>query len=152
MRPFEYSVRAQWEKEITQAENRLREGLGIAGARAFPEADRPGDGSVNVDSAPHRQEGAGLQEDSLEGAQAVIATVCDELKEFLLAKNRSYGNSAFEPIGVFSKLTAREGILLRMDDKLKRIRNGTAYPGDDNMKDLLGYMVLLAVYDRMEAK
>lgn len=75
----------------------------------------------------------------------LIRSVCDELRDFLLEKNASYGNSALEPIGVFSKLDAREGILLRIDDKLKRIRNGKSYPGDNDVKDLAGYLILLMV-------
>lgn len=82
--------------------------------------------------------------------QSGIARVSNDLRDFLIGKNISYGNSAFEPINVFSKLPAREGILLRIDDKLKRIRNGTAYPGDDNIKDLTGYLILLMVLDELE--
>lgn len=74
-----------------------------------------------------------------------IARVCDELKELLLAKNAAYGNSAFEPINVFSQLPAIDGILVRIDDKLKRIRNRTGYPGDNDVKDLAGYLILLIV-------
>lgn len=79
-----------------------------------------------------------------------IAAKCDELKSFLIGKNAAYGNSAFEPINIFSKLSAREGLLLRLDDKLKRIRNGHAYPGDDNTKDAAGYLILLLVLDDMK--
>lgn len=82
--------------------------------------------------------------------QATIRRVCDGIRDFLLEKNRSYGNSALEPIGVFSKLSPREGILLRIDDKLKRIRNGNNYPGDDNVKDLTGYLILLMVLEEID--
>ena len=81
--------------------------------------------------------------------RALIAKQCDDLKAFLLAKNKAYGNSAFEPSGVFSKLSAREGLLIRIDDKIKRIRNGNAYPGDDDVKDLTGYLILLMVIDNV---
>lgn len=83
--------------------------------------------------------------------RAGIVQVCDELKEFLLAKNESYGNSAFEPINVFSKLDAREGILIRLDDKLKRIKNGRGYPGDNDLKDITGYLILLLTLELMNA-
>lgn len=79
-----------------------------------------------------------------------IVRICDDMKEFLLGKNSSYGNSAFEPLGVFSKLPAREGILLRIDDKLKRIKNGKSYPGDNDLKDLTGYLNLLMVLNELE--
>ncbi len=81
---------------------------------------------------------------------AAIARVCNELRDFLLEKNASYGNSAFEPINIFSQLPPLEGILLRIDDKLKRIRNGRSYPGDNDVKDLTGYLVLLQVLSLLE--
>jgi len=81
---------------------------------------------------------------------SAIARVCNELRDFLLEKNASYGNSAFEPINVFSQLPPLEGILLRIDDKLKRIRNGRSYPGDNDVKDLTGYLVLLQVLSLLE--
>lgn len=77
--------------------------------------------------------------------QAAIRKICDELRDFLIEKNISYGNSAFEPINVFSKLPSIEGILLRIDDKLKRIKNGKSYPGDNDLQDLTGYLIILQV-------
>ena len=87
----------------------------------------------------------GCSDLSQEAVRDTIAFVCDELKSFLLGKNAAYGNSALEPINVFSKLPPKEGILLRIDDKLKRIKNGTTYVGDNDLKDLTGYLILLLV-------
>ena len=75
-------------------------------------------------------------------SEATIESVCDALKEFLLAKNKNYGNSATEPVRVFSKSNANEGILVRMDDKLSRIKNSES-PALNDTVDLLGYLVLL---------
>ena len=75
-------------------------------------------------------------------SDATIESVCDALKEFLLAKNKNYGNSATEPVRVFSKSNANEGILVRMDDKLSRIKNSDS-PALNDTVDLLGYLVLL---------
>ena len=47
-------------------------------------------------------------------SEATIESVCDGLKEFLLAKNKNYGNSATEPLRVFSNSNANEGILVRI--------------------------------------
>lgn len=80
-----------------------------------------------------------------ERAQALIAQVCDELKEFLLEKNRSYGNSALDPIRIFSKANPTEQIDVRIDDKLNRLKNGHAYAGDNDAWDLAGYLVLRRV-------
>ena len=74
--------------------------------------------------------------------EATIESVCDGLKEFLLAKNKNYGNSATEPLRVFSNSNANEGILVRIDDKLSRIKNGKELKRND-ITDLCGYLVLL---------
>ena len=75
-----------------------------------------------------------------------IRRVCSELAEFLCEKNASYGDSAANPIGVFAKgLDAEAQIHVRIDDKLNRIKRGSEYPGDDTVKDLAGYLVLLMV-------
>jgi hypothetical protein len=77
--------------------------------------------------------------------QADIATVCDEIKELLLEKNRLYGDSATNPVRVFSKADPTEAILIRMDDKLSRIRNMNRDDSEDAYLDLLGYLVLYRV-------
>ncbi|MBU6430029.1 MAG: hypothetical protein KGR26_13525 [Cyanobacteria bacterium REEB65] len=66
----------------------------------------------------------------------------------LLAKNRRYGSSATAPIRVFSKLDPIEGIHLRMDDKLSRIRAGAADDDEDPIFDLAGYCILELVARR----
>lgn len=76
-------------------------------------------------------------------AAEAIQIVCDDIKALLLEKNASYGNSAFEPIGIMSKgLTAEQQICVRIDDKLSRLQRGSEYPGDDTMRDLAGYLLL----------
>lgn len=81
--------------------------------------------------------------------QSMIAEECDELRDMLIAKNRAYGNSALEPIRVFSKAGAKEQILVRLDDKLSRLSRGSA-SGEDVIKDILGYLILLRVAERLE--
>lgn len=66
----------------------------------------------------------------------------------LIAKNRAYGNSALEPLRVFSRASAREQILVRIDDKLSRLARGEA-AGEDTVADLRGYLTLLDVAERM---
>jgi hypothetical protein len=76
-----------------------------------------------------------------------------EIKELLLEKNEKYGNSALEPLGVFSKLSAKEGLLVRIDDKLKRIKNGSLEKDDEDViNDLIGYLVLLKISQNQESK
>jgi|TARA_B100002019_G_scaffold286158_1_gene296187 hypothetical protein len=82
---------------------------------------------------------------TLTETQAQISLICDDIKELLLYKNRKYGNSALEPIRVFSKADDVEQILVRIDDKLNRIQQGAGLIGDDEdvITDLIGYLVLL---------
>lgn len=75
--------------------------------------------------------------------QDAIARECDEMKAFLLEKNRSYGNSASEPVGIFARrFDVLAQIDVRIDDKLNRLKKGSEYPGDDTVKDLIGYLIL----------
>lgn len=74
-----------------------------------------------------------------------IARVVSEIKEMLIAKNRAYGDSALEPVRVFSKAENVEQLYVRIDDKLSRVQRGHEYPGDDTISDLIGYLVLLLV-------
>ncbi len=77
-----------------------------------------------------------------------VEEVLDSIEKMLIEKNRKYGNSALEPLGVFSKLSAKEGLLIRIDDKLKRIKNGSLEKDDEDVvNDLIGYLVLLKIND-----
>ncbi len=77
--------------------------------------------------------------------QIDICTVCDEIKELLLEKNRRYGDSALSPVRIFSQCTAEEAILVRLDDKLSRLRTQSIDEDEDVLLDLMGYLVLLKV-------
>ena len=80
----------------------------------------------------------------INNAQNNLKEVCESLKLFLLEKNKRYGNSALEPINVFSKLSPEEGMKLRMDDKVKRIKNSNELRKND-VVDLAGYLMLICV-------
>ena len=84
---------------------------------------------------------------TLTETQAQISLICDDIKELLLYKNRKYGNSALEPIRVFSKADDVEQILVRIDDKLNRIKQGSGLIDEDEdvLIDLIGYLVLLKI-------
>jgi hypothetical protein len=70
---------------------------------------------------------------------------CHEIAHMLIKKNIAYGNSALEPVRIFSKADAREQLHVRIDDKLSRITKGTQYVGDNDIDDLIGYLVLLKI-------
>jgi hypothetical protein len=78
-------------------------------------------------------------------AGAEILLNCLETATLLLTKNISYGNSALEPLGVFGSNSAVQGIAERIDDKLKRIKNNQSYPGDNDIDDILGYLILYKI-------
>ena len=76
-----------------------------------------------------------------------ISVVCDDIKELLINKNRKYGNSALKPNRIFSKCSATEQLLVRIDDKLNRIMKGAGLlaKDEDVLNDLIGYLVLLKI-------
>ena len=80
-------------------------------------------------------------------SETKISGVCDDIKELLIHKNRKYGNSALKPCRVFSKASAVEQLLVRIDDKLNRIMQGAGLLADDEdvVNDLIGYLVLLKI-------
>ena len=81
---------------------------------------------------------------------AKIANICEDIKTMLLEKNLKYGNSAVEPVNIFSKLDNAAAIRARIDDKLSRIatRGFRGEQDEDTLSDLIGYLVLLKVAAR----
>lgn len=79
--------------------------------------------------------------------QTHIAMICDQIKELLLEKNKKYGDSALDPARVFSKASPVEQILVRIDDKLNRIKQGAGLLANDEdvIMDLIGYLILLKI-------
>ena len=77
---------------------------------------------------------------------------CMEIATMLLKKNIAYGNSALEPIRVFSTASTSEQLLVRIDDKLNRIKNGVEYQDEDAIDDLIGYLILLKVQYAKESE
>ena len=74
-----------------------------------------------------------------------VKMICSGIAQMLVEKNKSYGNSALEPINCFFKGDASTSIKVRIDDKLSRIMRGTEFQGDDTIDDLIGYLVLLKI-------
>lgn len=89
---------------------------------------------------------ASVAPDSLTQVQKLIADECGGLCALLLEKNRKYGNSALNPVRIFSKASPEEQIAVRIDDKLSRIAHGNGQLADEDTElDLLGYLVLRRV-------
>lgn len=75
-----------------------------------------------------------------------IIQKCKELQDLLISKNDKYGDSALEPLKVFSVCNASTGIKVRLDDKLKRIANaGLVNDTEDTLQDIAGYIILLMI-------
>lgn len=77
--------------------------------------------------------------------QAEIKGITESLCSLLQYKNRCYGDSALKPQGIFYKGTAQSSILIRLDDKLGRIRNNTGEPRVNDIVDTMGYLTLLLI-------
>jgi len=76
---------------------------------------------------------------------ADIRTVCRWVERLLIAKNRSYGNSVFESLGIFSKADALAAVNARLDDKLARIKSQDSTFQEDTELDLIGYLIIKRV-------
>lgn len=74
----------------------------------------------------------------------LIRTTCDQVRDMLLEKNQAYGDSALDPVRVFSKADPIEQLRVRIDDKLSRMVRGQN-AGEDAELDLIGYLVLLRI-------
>ena len=80
--------------------------------------------------------------------EKAIWDVCNDMAWFLIDKNRAYGNSALDPVRIFSSSDNVEQLKVRIDDKLSRFARGGEYPGDNDIDDLIGYLVLLKIAKR----
>lgn len=73
-----------------------------------------------------------------------VRAECEELAQMLIAKNQAYGNSALQPVRIFSRADVTEQLKVRIDDKLSRLARGSD-AGEDVTLDLLGYIMLLRI-------
>jgi len=87
------------------------------------------------------------QDDMPEDFPTLVRAECDALAKMLIDKNKAYGNSALEPVRIFSRSDAVEQIRVRIDDKLSRLAKGSA-AGEDVTLDLLGYLIILRIAEK----
>jgi hypothetical protein len=74
-----------------------------------------------------------------------ILNSCLEIAQILIEKNISYGNSALDPIRIFSTADSTEQLKVRIDDKLNRVKNNQGFAGDNDIDDLIGYLILYKI-------
>ena len=80
-----------------------------------------------------------------------VKYLLNELQDLLEEKNKAYGDSALNPIRLFSKVGAVGALRVRIDDKLSRIKNkGITDDTEDSLMDLIGYLVLLKIAVKKE--
>ena len=69
----------------------------------------------------------------------------ERIAKELIEKNKDYGDSLQNPLGVFQK-DKMQGILGRIDDKLNRIKSvGINDKTEDSISDLIGYLIHLKI-------
>lgn len=98
--------------------------------------------SVEIGAMAQERREKGIEEEP--DFETQITEFNMEIAKFLIFKNTKYGNSALEPLRTFSKLNSEEQLLIRMDDKLSRIKN-TKEPSKNDVIDLIGYLHLYAL-------
>jgi len=76
---------------------------------------------------------------------SAIWTACHEIAHLLIEKNISYGDSALSPSRIFAQSDNVEQLKVRIDDKLNRVKNNQGYAGDNDIDDLIGYLILLKI-------
>ena len=78
-----------------------------------------------------------------------VKRITDDITAMLIVKNRAYGNSALDPVRIFSMASPIAQLEVRIDDKLSRIarspERGKDHMGEDVVRDLIGYLILLLI-------
>ena len=77
--------------------------------------------------------------------QEKIRKKCDQIRDLLIEKNKSYGNSVFDK-GVLFEVDPMYAIQARINDKLNRIKSKETYMSENDLMDLTGYLILLQVH------
>lgn len=91
-----------------------------------------------------------MNRDALTRPAIDIVEQCDFIAEVLIEKNRQYGDSALNPVRLFSSADPVEQLKVRIDDKLSRIRTAADDDLEDPLLDLTGYLVLLLIARRRQ--
>lgn len=91
-----------------------------------------------------------VQDEKIEDFTIKVRKILNNIESILIEKNRKYGNSALEPVRIFSKMPKDEQLKVRIDDKLSRISNQQLDEDEDVVTDLIGYLVLLEIAKEKE--
>lgn len=92
-----------------------------------------------------------MNKDEIEIMEDNINSVCDEIKELLIEKNKMYGNSFFKTLHEYGYIL----ICVRLEDKLNRLKqiilkgikdDKTDERLIDTITDLAGYAILSKIF------
>ncbi len=120
------------------------------------------DERASVPANPHLTAGISMRESMARVCDALVLrqaagvaygqfldAVLEKARDMLIAKNLAYGNSALDPVRVFSTASLKEQLLVRLDDKASRLARGQA-AGEDVAADMLGYLLLVVIAEKRE--
>ena len=75
-----------------------------------------------------------------------IKCKCKKHEVLLLIKTDTYGDSALQPLNIFSNTGPVVGLKMQIDHKLKIIINAALVDAtEDTLQDLAGYLILLLI-------
>lgn len=75
-----------------------------------------------------------------------IKEITNAMQDLLIYKNQKYGDSALNPNNIFFKGDATNSILIRLDDKIGRVKSNTEdKPRVNDVADIIGYCTLLLI-------
>lgn len=115
----------------------------IEGDKVWGEFDHSGTGYEN-------SYGLSLVTEEVSPFEQNVRRTTDGIADLLIAKNKAYGDSALNPIRVFSKSDRIEQLNVRIDDKISRIQRGTDFEDEDTERDLIGYLILKLIAKESE--
>lgn len=100
---------------------------------------------VPIDLPYIESEDRKMQVSDVNKDMVTLINIMNNLTSLLIYKNYMYGNSALNPVNIYSQEPADKQLFIRLDDKLKRIKNSSEKRKND-FADNIGYIVLLMMY------
>jgi hypothetical protein len=149
--PHEH-LRGLSDAEIGAASTYAGISCGFSTSHCHPhDEDKPRRAMFEINSTQSSSDSSANYTSTVSPASAGVTFIRDldevlsEMRVFLMGKNETYGDSALNPVRIFSKADPIEQIKVRIDDKLSRFSRGSVYPGDNDVKDTCGYTLLLMI-------
>jgi|TARA_B100000809_G_scaffold6296_1_gene6391 hypothetical protein len=68
-----------------------------------------------------------------------------QVHAILMERHENHGDSVFAPVKLFSTISPRERLMVMLDTKLSRYQHGARELSEENLNDLIGYLILLKI-------